>query len=339
MFGGYPVYVLIFLPRRTIFNGERQNPNGCSLKGSFYVSHKYTNYSSVQELHRKGHEIGVFSITNKDEPKYWTEGSYDDWLAEMAGARLIVERFANITDGSVIGVRAPYLRVGGNKQFEMMADQFFVYDTSLTAPLGRVPIWPYTLYYRMPHKCHGNAQNCPSRSHPVWEMVINELDRRDDPTFDEDLPGCHLVSSCSNIQEPRQFAQLLRHNFNRHFSSNRAPLGLHFHAAWLKQNKGFVQELINFIDEMIDRNDVYFVTMLQVIQWMQNPTELTALRDFTEWKEKCDVKGQPYCSLPNACPLNTRELPGETLRLHTCMECPNNYPWILDPTGDGFSFK
>lgn len=32
-------------------------------------------------------------------------------------------RFANITDGSVIGVRAPYLRVGGNKQFEMMADQ------------------------------------------------------------------------------------------------------------------------------------------------------------------------------------------------------------------------
>ena len=77
----------------------------------------------------------------------------------------------------------------------------------------------------------------------------------------------------------------------------------------------------------------------QVIQWMQNPTELTALRDFTEWKEKCDVKGQPYCSLPNPCARNTRELPGETLRLHTCMECPNNYPWILDPTGDGFSFK
>ena len=76
----------------------------------------------------------------------------------------------------------------------------------------------------------------------------------------------------------------------------------------------------------------------QVIQWMQNPTELTALRDFGEWKDKCDIKGQPYCSLPNSCPLSTRELPGETLRLHTCMECPNNYPWILDPTGDGFSF-
>jgi hypothetical protein len=59
----------------------------------------------------------------QDSPKYWTDGSYDDWLGEMAGARLIIERFANITDGSVIGVRAPYLRVGGNVQFEMMADQ------------------------------------------------------------------------------------------------------------------------------------------------------------------------------------------------------------------------
>merc|ERR1712204_166343 len=84
--------------------------------------------------------------------------------------------------------------------------------------------------------------------------------------------------------------------FNRHFETNRAPLGLHFTATWLKQNKGFTRELTRFIDEMIDRNDVYFVTMLQVIQWMQNPTETTALRDFTEWKEKCDVKGQPYCS-------------------------------------------
>ncbi len=55
-------------------------------------------------------------MTNRRDEKYWTEGSYDDWLAEMAGARLIVERFANITDGSVIGVRAPYLLVGANEQ-------------------------------------------------------------------------------------------------------------------------------------------------------------------------------------------------------------------------------
>merc|ERR1712066_916677 len=83
-------------------------------------------------------------------------GKLRRWLAEMAGARLIIERFANISDGTIPGVRAPFLRVGGNTQFEMMADQFFAYDASIT-PLARVPQWPYTLYFRMPHKCHGNA--------------------------------------------------------------------------------------------------------------------------------------------------------------------------------------
>jgi len=323
-----------------IFNGQRQNPNGCTIKGTFFVSHKYSNYSAVQELHRKGHEIAVFSITNKEDDNYWSKGTYDDWLAEMAGDRLIIERFANITDNSIIGVRAPYLRVGGNIQFEMMKDQLFIYDSSITAPLSRVPVWPYTLYFRMPHKCHGNAQQCPTQSHPVWEMVLNELDRREDPEFDENLPGCHIVDTCGNIRTGEQLLKLLRHNLNRHLNSNRAPFGLHFNAAWLKHNIEFKRALITFIEESVTaRTDVYFVNMLQVIQWMQNPTDLTGLRDFAEWKEKCDVKGNPYCSLPNACKSSTREIPGETLYLHTCMDCPKAYPWILDPTGDDLLFK
>ncbi len=60
------------------------------------------------------------------------------------------------------------------------------------------------------------------------------------------------------------FYRLLRHNFNRHFSTNRAPLGLNFHASWLKSKREFREELVKFIDEMLARNDVYFVTMLQV---------------------------------------------------------------------------
>ncbi|XP_037779628.1 chitin deacetylase 1-like [Penaeus monodon] len=318
-----------------IFNENNKNANGCQIKGTFFVSHRYTNYSAVQELHRKGHEIAVFSISNRAEASYWTDGTYDDWLTEMAGARLIIERFANITDNSIIGVRAPYLRVGGNTQFEMMTDQLFIYDASITAPLDRVPLWPYTLYFRMPHKCHGNAQNCPSRSHPVWEMVVNELDRREDLMHDEKLSGCHFVDSCTNIREADQFEKLLHNNFNRHYNTNRAPLGLHFTAAWFKRNKEFKNVLLKFINEKRAQNDVYFVTLLQVIQWMQNPTEVTAIRDFADWKEKCDVKGQPYCSLPNSCPLRTHELRNEELNLYTCMECPRNYPWLLDPTGDG----
>ena len=33
-----------------LFNSERLNPNGCTAKGTFFVSHKFTNYSAVQVL-------------------------------------------------------------------------------------------------------------------------------------------------------------------------------------------------------------------------------------------------------------------------------------------------
>lgn len=48
---------------RDMFNGVRKNPNGCDIKATFFVSHKYSNYSGVQEIHRKGHEIAAHSIT------------------------------------------------------------------------------------------------------------------------------------------------------------------------------------------------------------------------------------------------------------------------------------
>ena len=62
----------------------------------------------------------------------------------------------------------------------------------------------------------GNAQQCPTQSHPVWEMVLNELDRREDPDFDENLPGCHIVDTCGNIRTGKQLGEMLRYNLNRH---------------------------------------------------------------------------------------------------------------------------
>ena len=72
--------------------------------------------------------------------------------------------------------------------------------------------------------------------------------------------------------------------------------------------------------------DILFIP--KVIQWMLNPTETSSLKISPNGKNKCLVKGQAFCSLPNSCPLTNRELSGQTLRLHTCLECPSNYPWI-----------
>lgn len=115
-------------------------------------------------MHRKGHEIAAHSITHNSNEKYWSEASVEQWAKEMAGVsifnnnifhmqnnrytfvrfqqvRLITERFANITDNSIVGVRAPSLRVGGNNQFFMMEEQAFLYDSTITAPLSNPPLW------------------------------------------------------------------------------------------------------------------------------------------------------------------------------------------------------
>ena len=319
-----------------IFNRQRRNPNGCDIKATFFVSHKYTNYSAVQNMHRMGHEIAAHSITHNDDEGFWSNANVEDWAREMSGSRLIIDKFANITDNSVVGLRAPYLRVGGNRQFTMMEEQAFLYDSSITAPLRNPPLWPYTMYFKMPHRCHGNLQNCPTRSHAVWEMVMNELDRREDPTIDEDIAGCAMVDSCSNILSGDQFYNFLTHNFYRHFDQNRAPLGLFFHAAWLKNNPEFLDAFLYWVDEVLESHpEAYFITMTQVIQWIQNPVSVDSAKNYAPWQEKCSPGPRTNCLVPNSCKLSTDELGGESIRMHTCMRCPNKYPWLNDPTGDG----
>lgn len=46
-----------------LFNDDRRNPNNCPIRGTFFVSHEYTNYRDVQYLWNVGHEIAVHSIT------------------------------------------------------------------------------------------------------------------------------------------------------------------------------------------------------------------------------------------------------------------------------------
>lgn len=319
-----------------IFNENRLNPNGCPIKGTFFVSHKYTNYTAVQDLHARGHEIAVFSISQNHTRNYWTNSSQEQWAREMGGQRFIIEKFAGITDSSVVGMRTPYLRVGGNSQYRMAANQRFAYVSTITAPLSRIPLWPYTLSYQMPHACHGHFQRCPTRAFPVWEMVMNELDRRENPEKDDELPGCAQVDSCSNILEGEQFRRLLDNNLKRHYTTNRAPLTLNFHSAWLKDE--YLDNLLVWIEDTLQKYpDVYFVTYTQTLEWIQNYPTISETRDFEPWLTKCEAP-QPFpCIKPggNNCALQTDGVPG-TFNMQTCLRCPANFPWLDDPTGEGF---
>ena len=54
---------LVFDKYNAIFRKNRTNPNGCPIKGTFFISHEYTNYQLVEKFYSQGHEMAVGSIT------------------------------------------------------------------------------------------------------------------------------------------------------------------------------------------------------------------------------------------------------------------------------------
>jgi len=317
------------LYQERIFPSKYKNPNGCPIHGTFYVSHEFTNYAMVNKLSNQGHEIAVNSITNR-LPESWWDGNatIEDWFDEMVGQANIINRFGGVKMEDIRGLRVPYLRPGWNRQFLMMKEFGFVYDSSIPAPLSDPPLWPYTLDFKIPHKCIGRRK-CPSRSFPgIWEVPLNQL------VFEE--YNCAFVDSCPPYFSQDELEEIFMTNFNRHYNSNRAPMGLYFHATWFK-NKKNRRAFRKFLAEMVERPDVYIVSTWEVIQWMRNPTPQSSMNTFKGWKD-CEQPiplEEQACNIPKVCKLRSRELRKHRY-LYTCKECPDTYPWIKNEFGMDF---
>ena len=140
-----------------------------------------------------------------------------------------------------------------------------------------------------------------------------------------DLKGgrCSMGDACSNPQDEEGVHKMLMKNFNRHYQSNRAPFGLYYHSAWFNtphHRRGFM----TFMDEILTKKDVYFVTKYQMIQWIRNPTPLSHIESFDAWN--CDYEDRPSaCKNPTVCNVGSKS--GSRF-LKTCQPCPKAYPWV-----------
>ena len=109
----------------------------------------------------QGHEIAVHSITHRGPEEWWGKNAtIEDWFDEMVGQANIINRFGGVDMEDIRGLRVPFLSVGWNRQFLMMREFGFVYDSSIAAPVSDPPLWPYTLDYQIPHKCIGRIVHC-----------------------------------------------------------------------------------------------------------------------------------------------------------------------------------
>ncbi|XP_071561542.1 uncharacterized protein Cda5 isoform X1 [Temnothorax nylanderi] len=293
-----------------LFENGRKNPNGCPIAATFYVSHEWTDYSQVQNLYADGHEMASHTVSHS----FGEQFSARKWAREVAGQREILAAYGGVKLEDVKGMRAPFLSVGGNNMFKMLWDTNFTYDSSMPIYENRPPSWPYTLDYKLFHDCM--IPPCPTRSYPgLWEVPM---------VMWQDLNGgrCSMGDACSNPPTPDGVYKMLIKNFERHYTTNRAPFGLFYHAAWFTQphhKEGF----LSFLDTIVAMDDVWVITNWQALQWIRNPTPLALLHTFEPFG--CHYPDRPKkCNNPRVCNLWHKS---GVRYMKTCQACPDIYPW------------
>ncbi|KAK7115742.1 chitin deacetylase 7-like [Littorina saxatilis] len=270
---------------KQLFKESRRNPNGCPISMSLYVQHQYTDYSLVKSNYEKGNEIGSHSVTHTNvdtEAKLLYEaGTQKDNLISLG----------KVPSDQVVGWRSPNLKPAGDAQPEVLKSLNYTYDITLTYTRAsaddNVP-WPYTLDYGYPYSC--GVAPCPSSdvSHPgFWEIPVSALY---DPV--SNFP-CAYVDSCRPSGEDAAFNYLWS-NFEKVYTSNRAPFGLNMHAAFF-YFPGYLEATNTFLDRLLQKDDVYIVTAKQVLDWMRNPVKVSDISQLPEFN--CEAP-QPRSTTP-----------------------------------------
>ncbi|XP_041566201.1 mucin-5AC isoform X4 [Drosophila elegans] len=291
-------------------NKSRINPNGCPWRGTFYLSHEWTDYGLVQDLYSQGHEMASHTVSHS----FGEQFSQKKWTREIAGQREILSAYGGVKLSDVRGMRAPFLSVGGNKMYKMLYDSNFTYDSSMPVYENRPPSWPYTLDYKIFHDCM--IPPCPTRSYPgVWQVPM---------VMWQDLNGgrCSMGDACSNPSDADGVTKMIMKNFERHYTTNRAPFGLFYHAAWFTQphhKEGFIK----FLDAINAMQDVWIITNWQALQWVRDPTPTSRINSFQPFQ--CDYSDRPKrCNNPKVCNLWHKS---GVRYMKTCQPCPDIYPW------------
>nr|XP_022914544.1 uncharacterized protein LOC111425024 [Onthophagus taurus] len=318
---------------RKVFNKKRFNPNGCAIKGTFFISHEYSNYHMIQELASEGHEIATETISLQQGLQ---DKGYEEWVGEMIGMREILKHFSNVSTADVIGMRAPFLKPGRNTQYKVLEDFGYVYDSSIGVPPSPVPVWPYTLDYKIPHECKSGT--CPSKTYPgIWEVPLNAH-------YVEDYEGghCPYLDQCVlHNHDADDVLEWLQEDFSRYYDQNKAPYMMPFHTNWFSI-KELEQGLHKFLDWVTTLDNVWFVTVSQALEWVREPQKIKG-NNYEPWDCKKNNNYPPKgCNNASKCALPFRKADSnftDTRYLETCAECPNQYPWLGDAAGTGIPNK
>ncbi|XP_077547188.1 chitin deacetylase 7-like isoform X2 [Haemaphysalis longicornis] len=314
--------------RRLLAPGRRKNrANGCNMASTFFVSAVRTDFSFVHELHSAGNEIALHSITHRYNYTYWKTLDAAGWEAELFGEREILRDYALIPEQDMVGARAPFLEAGKGDSLFVMRQHGLLYDSSVTVNYMEEPdklrVFPYTLDYGLQTLCV--IEPCLEGTYKgLWTVPLNGYYQ----TFQDDTGSlvqspCAMADSC----EPQPLTKAdtlayLRSNFEFSYHYNKAPFPIFIHAVWLDEPER-AKGLVAFVDWLLTMDDVFFVTVEEVVRFMQNPKPV---KEYVQ--SKCsNATAFIRCSEIHTCEFAETQING-TRWLRSCRRCPESYPWI-----------
>jgi hypothetical protein len=221
------------------------------------------------------------------------------------------------------------------------------------------PIYPYTLDYGFQRyddcqirPCLELDQNYPG----FWTVPMNdwitEMPVKGSPKPYErecaSVDACILFDKEGNANyEPtvEQIVELFEKNFERFYTTTKAPFPLFLREAWLSGNANREKGLIKFIEKMTQKKDVFFVSISEVIDWMGRGANASSIHDYKQTiclkdfpKTNCMVDPtEPIATQGNLCKFsNIPELKNQNKALVVCdkVDCPKHYPWVGNDAGN-----
>ncbi|KAG1589029.1 hypothetical protein G6F48_004887 [Rhizopus delemar] len=301
------------------------NPNGCPARGTWFVSMQYTDFSLVQQWYSSGNEIADHTFTHVGTPSD----------QEIISCKQMLNSYGGVPNGKIQGFRAPFLNYTIDT-LNHLSKLGFLYDSSASA-LQDDAYWPYTLDHGMINDCWTGI--CAQNKIPgLWEIpMYSVLDNVSTPQLmDVYLSG-----------QPEDVTKWSLEAFDKHYHGGRQPFGIYVHPTHLTGYPGLpdptpkLEGLISLIKTLSERQDVWFVTNQQLIQWMKNPVKISELgaQDYMRCeqpvisKEICNGLDDDNNSMVDDNLLNNCNF--GTTSFNTCFNCPNTAPTLGNPVPTG----
>lgn len=317
------------------FLAQRKNPNGCSIRMSYYTSLNYTNYTLVTDWFVAGNEIADHTMTHVGTPS----------LQEINGNLIALNALAGIPLNAIQGFRAPFLNYSVDT-LKMLASSGFTYDTSSAASIpvtdpNTDAYWPYTLDNGMANDClevPGMCKGQPSLP-GFWEFpmyaMFDKLGAAGPHLMD---PWLDIANGASSVNDTATL-EYMQSTFTAHYNGNRQPFGLYTHPIHVATNYPGVNppnstiKMINqFLDWAQQQQNVWIISNEQLLGYMRNPQPISQL-DNVESLKCSTPQVDPSKQICNGIPGNENGLLDHCdfndFPWYTCYGCP-----VVEPSPD-----